>query len=162
MSQSGKAEVRPRRPLTERQQGFLRLIESLWTDDGPPTVRQLCAAAGFESTNAVTDHLRSLERRGWLQLRGGRKGGQRAVGRSGIARLTNPLTWPWFNLTLQGESANYLISIQAPSWALAAVWAREDWHGIGAPDSIKGVLIDFSERTSPEFEQWVELSHDAQ
>jgi hypothetical protein len=84
------------------------------------------------------------------------------VGRSGIVRLLHAETWPWFNLTLQGISANYLISIQAPTWSLAGVWANEDWHTIGAPDSIKGVLIDFSERSAPEFDQWVELCHDAE
>jgi LexA DNA binding domain len=49
MSQPDKAVVRPRQPLTDRQREFLRHVESLWTDDGPPTVRQLCEAAGFSS-----------------------------------------------------------------------------------------------------------------
>lgn len=162
MSQPSKAVVRPRQPLTDRQREFLHLIESLWTDNGPPTVRQLCEAAGFLSTNAVSEHLRSLETRGWLSLRGGRAGGHRAVGRSGIERLLHAETWPWFTITLQGESADYLVSIQAPSWSLAGVWAREDWHAIGAPDSIKGALICFSPRKTPEFEGWKELTHGAE
>lgn len=159
MSQPNKAVVRPRLPLTDRQREFLRLVESLWTDEGPPTVRQLCSAAGFISTNAVADHLRSLERRGWVELRGNRKGGPRAVDRSGIVRLLQAETWPWWEIMLHGRSDSYRTSIQAPTFSLAAVWAREDWHAIGAPDTLEGVEINLSPRTEPEFEGWMECAH---
>lgn len=159
MSQPSKAVVRPRQPLTDRQRKFLRLIESLWTDNGPPTVRQLCESAGFLSTNAVSEHLRSLETRGWLSLRGGRRGGHRAVGRSGIERLLHAETWPWWNVTLRGLSASYRATIQAPTFSLAAVWAREDWHAIGAPDTLDGIEIGLSPRAEPELEGWQEVAH---
>ncbi|MBT9557876.1 MAG: hypothetical protein IV100_17705 [Myxococcales bacterium] len=159
MSQPEKAVVRPRLPLTDRQREFLHHVESLWTDDGPPTVRQLCEAAGFISTNAVADHLRQLEKKGWANLRSPRHGGQRAVGRSGIVRLLHATTWPWWEIMLHGKSASYRISIQAPTFSLAAVWAREDWHQIGAPDTLDGVEISLSPRTEPEFEGWEECAH---
>jgi len=58
--------------LTERQEAVLRFISTfLQKRRIPPTVREIQAHFGFESTNAVTDHLALLERKGYLKRRRG-------------------------------------------------------------------------------------------
>lgn len=54
-------------PLTERQQqvlGFIR--DSIHYRGRPPTLREIGAHMGIRSTNCVNDHLRALERKGYL------------------------------------------------------------------------------------------------
>jgi len=54
--------------LTERQQEILDFIRRHITDEGyPPTVREIGTAFGIRSTNGVADHLKSLERKGYLE-----------------------------------------------------------------------------------------------
>src|SRR3954447_9558484 len=53
--------------LTERQQQVLEYIRSSIADRGyPPTLREIGAHMGIRSTNGVNDHLRALERKGYL------------------------------------------------------------------------------------------------
>jgi len=53
--------------LTDRQQQVLGYIRSSITDRGyPPTLREIGAHMGIRSTNGVNDHLRALERKGYL------------------------------------------------------------------------------------------------
>jgi repressor LexA len=53
--------------LTDRQQMVLRYIESSITERGyPPTLREIGNFMGIRSTNGVNDHLRALERKGYL------------------------------------------------------------------------------------------------
>ncbi|MEO8877876.1 MAG: transcriptional repressor LexA, partial [Polyangiaceae bacterium] len=53
--------------LTERQQMVLDYIRSSIVDRGyPPTLREIGARMGIRSTNGVNDHLRALERKGYL------------------------------------------------------------------------------------------------
>lgn len=53
--------------LTERQREILDYIRRYITDNGyPPTVREIGSAFGIRSTNGVADHLKSLERKGYL------------------------------------------------------------------------------------------------
>jgi len=53
--------------LTERQHQVLRFIRQSITDRGyPPTLREIGAHMGIRSTNGVNDHLRALERKGYL------------------------------------------------------------------------------------------------
>ncbi len=54
--------------LTQRQQMVLDFIRSSITDRGyPPTLREIGARMGIRSTNGVNDHLRALERKGYLK-----------------------------------------------------------------------------------------------
>lgn len=56
---------------TSRQLEVLRAIHAAVMNDGwPPTIRELGERLGIGSTNGVNDHLRALERHGWL-VRGG-------------------------------------------------------------------------------------------
>ncbi len=53
--------------LTERQQMVLDYIRQSIADRGyPPTLREIGARMGIRSTNGVNDHLRALERKGYL------------------------------------------------------------------------------------------------
>lgn len=53
--------------LTQRQQQVLDFIRDSITERGyPPTLREIGAHMGIRSTNGVNDHLRALERKGFL------------------------------------------------------------------------------------------------
>lgn len=53
--------------LTDRQQQVLGYIRQSITEHGyPPTLREIGAHMGIRSTNGVNDHLRALERKGYL------------------------------------------------------------------------------------------------
>src|SRR5258706_15744728 len=54
--------------LTQRQQMVLDFIRQSINDRGyPPTLREIGARMGIRSTNGVNDHLRALERKGYLK-----------------------------------------------------------------------------------------------
>jgi repressor LexA len=54
--------------LTDRQQAILEFIRRHINENGyPPTVREIGSAFGIRSTNGVADHLKSLERKGYLE-----------------------------------------------------------------------------------------------
>src|SRR6476469_9301036 len=53
--------------LTDRQPQVLEYIRSSISNRGyPPTLREIGAHMGIRSTNGVNDHLRALERKGYL------------------------------------------------------------------------------------------------
>jgi len=53
--------------LTHRQQQVLDFIRESISERGyPPTLREIGAHMGIRSTNGVNDHLRALERKGYL------------------------------------------------------------------------------------------------
>jgi SOS-response transcriptional repressor LexA len=55
------------RPLTERQLQTLNIILQSIADRGfPPTMREIGHAMSIRSTNGVCDHLKALERRGYI------------------------------------------------------------------------------------------------
>jgi repressor LexA len=57
--------------LTKRQQEVLDYIRSCISDNGyPPTLRELGSQLGISSTNGVNDHLKALERKGYLSRDG--------------------------------------------------------------------------------------------
>jgi repressor LexA len=54
-------------PLTERQEKILAFIKRSIIDQGyPPTIREIGEHFGIRSTNGVNDHLKALERKGYL------------------------------------------------------------------------------------------------
>lgn len=58
-------------PLTERQKTVLDfVVEYIRVHRFPPTVREIGRALGIRSTNGVSDHLKALERKGYLKRRG--------------------------------------------------------------------------------------------
>ena len=53
--------------LTERQRQILAFIARRTEEQGyPPTIREIGVEMGIKSTNGVNDHLRALERKGYL------------------------------------------------------------------------------------------------
>src|ERR1043165_3014766 len=55
------------RGLTDRQQQVLSYIRQSIVERGyPPTLREIGNFMGIRSTNGVNDHLRALERKGFL------------------------------------------------------------------------------------------------
>jgi repressor LexA len=75
-------------PLTERQEKILAFIKKSIQDQGyPPTIREIGEHFGIRSTNGVNDHLKALERKGYL-MRGELKSRALSVidgGRSGTS-----------------------------------------------------------------------------
>lgn len=56
------------RPLTERQQEIYDLIETACHTGMPPTIRELMAATGINSPNGISCHLRSLKKKGRIEI----------------------------------------------------------------------------------------------
>ena len=57
----------PDRELTERQRAVLDYIQQSITSRGyPPTLREIGEKMGIRSTNGVNDHLKALEKKGYL------------------------------------------------------------------------------------------------
>ena len=54
-------------PLTDRQEKILSFIKRSIVEQGyPPTIREIGEHFGIRSTNGVNDHLKALERKGYL------------------------------------------------------------------------------------------------
>jgi repressor LexA len=59
----------PQDTLTARQAEILDLIRAYVADEGcPPTRAEIADSLGFRSPNAAEDHLRALERKGYIEL----------------------------------------------------------------------------------------------
>ena len=59
------------KPLTERQRSVLNFIESQIAQMGyPPTIREIGKHLNIRSTNGVNDHLKALERKGYIKRQG--------------------------------------------------------------------------------------------
>lgn len=57
--------------LTDRQRAVLNFIQSRVEDVGyPPTIREIGEFLGIKSTNGVSDHLKALEKKGFLRREG--------------------------------------------------------------------------------------------
>ncbi len=70
-----------REELTERQRAVLDHIVRMIREEGyPPTVREIAGHFGFRSPRAVSDHLETLERKGYIRLMGTARGIQLADG----------------------------------------------------------------------------------
>ncbi len=55
--------------LTARQAEILELIRGYIKEEGcPPTRAEIAATLGFRSANAAEDHLRALERKGYIEM----------------------------------------------------------------------------------------------
>ncbi len=61
------SKVQPLRPLTARQASVLEYVRTYTVKNGyPPTLREIGKNFGIRSTNGVNDHLKALERKGYL------------------------------------------------------------------------------------------------
>ena len=74
-----QSEKEPPR-LTPRQRAVLDCIRDTLRRDGrPPTLREIGAAIGIRSTNGVSDHLKALEVKGFIDRASGRSRGLRIL-----------------------------------------------------------------------------------
>lgn len=75
--------MKPQDRLTKRQATVLELIAQHIEEAGyPPTIRELGDALGIRSTNGVNDHLKALEKKGYLSREDAK------------SRTMRPLFWP--------------------------------------------------------------------
>ena len=62
------------KPLTHRQRELLAFIEDYIDQNGyPPSIREMASHMGIRSTNGVNDHLKALERKGFILRNPGSK-----------------------------------------------------------------------------------------
>jgi repressor LexA len=91
--------------LTHRQQMVLDYIRESIADRGyPPTLREIGARMGIRSTNGVNDHLRALERKGYLKREDMKSRALRPTHVAGGVQLPLPT----------GEPSN-VVQLHAPS-----------------------------------------------
>jgi len=58
---------RNKEPLTDRQSVILSAIQDYISEHGyPPSIRDIGSIVGIKSTNGVSDHLKAIERKGYL------------------------------------------------------------------------------------------------
>jgi SOS-response transcriptional repressor LexA len=79
--------------LSERQERVLEMFVRTTRAGLPaPSIREICAALGITSTNAASEHLRALAKKGWLVS--GTKGTARSRSLSRKARTYYKLPQP--------------------------------------------------------------------
>ncbi len=82
--------------LTKRQRQLLDFIEAHIAENGyPPSIREMAEHMGIRSTNGVNDHLKALERKGYLERKAGLKSRaialtHKGAGNSPPERATRP------------------------------------------------------------------------
>lgn len=77
--------------LTERQRQILDFISKRIEEQGyPPTIREIGEEMGIKSTNGVNDHLKALERKGYLERQGLKSRALRPVHLEGGEASTSP------------------------------------------------------------------------
>ena len=74
------------KPLTQKQQRVLSFLKERAQDGVPPTVREICDAAGIKSTSTVHAYLKLLEEGGYIQRNSGQNRSIRMPGES-VARV---------------------------------------------------------------------------
>src|SRR3954454_15676821 len=63
-----RSENETKEPLTDRQRAVLSFIGQSIEERGyPPTLREIGEHLGIRSTNGVNDHLKALEKKGYLE-----------------------------------------------------------------------------------------------
>ena len=94
--------------LTKRQQEILRMIREFIADSGfPPTRADICRAMGFSSPNAAEEHLRTLERKGAIEMLAGASRGIRLIAESGLPGFD---VAPWWGLFLPARTAPAIVA----------------------------------------------------
>jgi repressor LexA len=72
--------IMPKDTLTARQSEILDLIRGYIADEGcPPTRAEIARTLGFRSPNAAEDHLRALQRKGYIEIVAGSSRGIRLL-----------------------------------------------------------------------------------
>ncbi len=101
-------------PLTERQEAILEFIRQSIRDRGyPPTLREIGAQMNIRSTNGVSDHLRALERKGYLRREDMKSRALRpTMPDNGRVRVVEgDGEEPAFDINLDAEPANNVMNV---------------------------------------------------
>jgi repressor LexA len=92
--------------LTDRQREILDFISQSIRERGyPPTLREIGLHFGIRSTNGVNDHLRALEKKGYLQREDLKSRALRPVGLRGAVRATAAQEDDFIEIPLVGRVA---------------------------------------------------------
>src|SRR3954468_24835990 len=82
---NGGTHLTDRSALTDRQQQVLDFIAASITERGyPPTLREIGERLGIRSTNGVNDHLKALEKKGYLAREDLKSRALRPIGHIGL------------------------------------------------------------------------------
>lgn len=96
-------------PLTERQEAILDFIRRSIRERGyPPTLREIGAQMNIRSTNGVSDHLRALERKGYLRREDMKSRALRPTTPDAIAAGDDV---PAIDIRLDAEPANQAVNV---------------------------------------------------
>ncbi len=100
-------------PLTERQEAILEFIRHSIRERGyPPTLREIGAQMNIRSTNGVSDHLRALERKGYLRREDMKSRALRPTTPDARVRVVDgDGEEPAYDIHLDNEPANNVMNI---------------------------------------------------
>lgn len=113
-------------PLTARQREVLRFILASQRERGvSPALREICACIGASSTNSASDHLRALERKGYITRHDAMARGIVALRGESGEPLVAPTPAPAGTTT----SRRVVVRLhEAAGVTLTAFRVREGWH----------------------------------
>src|SRR5215216_1955272 len=90
--------------LTKRQEQTLDFIRSSIEDRGyPPTLREIGEHMGIRSTNGVNDHLKALEKKGYLEREDLKSRALRPISIEGAGPTGNVVEVPILGRVAAGE-----------------------------------------------------------
>mgnify|MGYP000544172153 CR=1 FL=1 len=96
--------------LTDRQQQILDFISQSINGRGfPPTLREIGEHFGIKSTNGVNDHLKALEKKGFLRREDLKSRAMRPVAMDNVVSLAEPVFAPKSVKSREGEG--YLLGV---------------------------------------------------
>src|SRR5437867_11177470 len=91
-------------PLTDRQQQALDFISRYIARRGfPPTLREIGEHMGIRSTNGVNDHLKALEKKGYLEREDLKSRALRPISLDGAGPTGNMVEVPLLGRVAAGE-----------------------------------------------------------
>lgn len=126
--------------LTDRQQMVLDFIKESITSRGyPPTLREIGAKMGIKSTNGVNDHLRALERKGYLTREDMKSRALKPTGMSGALSANET----GFASAMSGTSAEEevdLVEVEILGRVAAGYAIRADEHVIDTVKIDRGIV----------------------
>jgi repressor LexA len=91
-------------PLTDRQRAVLEFISQSIEQRGyPPTLREIGEHMGIRSTNGVNDHLKALEKKGYLEREDLKSRALRPISADGVGPTGNLIDVPILGRVAAGE-----------------------------------------------------------
>jgi repressor LexA len=100
----GEDEADAKEPLTDRQRAVLEFIsQSIESRGYPPTLREIGEHMGIRSTNGVNDHLKALEKKGYLEREDLKSRALRPISLEGAGPTGNLVEVPLLGRVAAGE-----------------------------------------------------------